>query len=257
MREGILARAAGRVVVVEGTAWFEPPLARTLVLIHPRPAPRPGRHALRVHGLDVDRLERREEYPGGVIEGWTTLTATWRHSELHTHAQDPTPAAGPRPHRWTTPPCPPPAGGWPVVPLVGAMTAANLPARPPRREDWAELTITQITQFHPQPTQPVLVVAADEPERAEHALRPTFGSALCVVASRYRQPDIDAAQDRLKQELFAHRWRLTSTGRSAGEDGQPRVAAEFAWIESEVAQWAATVPAGLLDADVWLTPATP
>ncbi|WP_329048579.1 hypothetical protein OG738_39005 [Amycolatopsis sp. NBC_01488] len=50
------------------------------------------------------------------------------------------------------------------------------------------------------------------------------------------------------------RWPMTSTGQSAGGDGQPTVKAEFAWIEPEVARWAATVPEGLLDADVWLTP---
>lgn len=257
MREGVLARAAGRVLVIDGTVWFERPLPRASALIHPRPTPRPGRHALRAHGVDVDRLDRREEYPGGVIEGWTTLTATWHHGELHAQAQDPMPAADVEPNRWISPPCPPPAAGWPVVPIVGSMTAANLPAFPPRREQWADLTITQITLFHPEPTQPVLVVAAEDPERAERALRPTFGAALCVVASRYRRRDIDAVQDRLQQELSARRWRMTSTGRSASDAGQPTVTAQFAWIESEVAQWAATVPDGLLDADAWLTPTTP
>ncbi|WP_410608072.1 hypothetical protein [Amycolatopsis sp. lyj-109] len=60
-------------------------------------------------------------------------------------------------------------------------------------------------------------------------------------------------QDRLRQELSA-RWRMTSTSRAASEAGQSIVTAQFAWIEPEVAQWAATVPDGLLDADVWLTP---
>lgn len=207
-----------------------------------------------MHDVDVARLDRFEEYPGGVVEGWTTLTATWHHGELHVQAQEPTPPPEAEAARWTSPPCRPPGGGWPVVPLAGSLTAANLPAPPPRREAWAELTITQITQVHPQPAQPVLVVAAEDPERAEHALRPTFGAALCVVGSRYRQRDIDAAQDRLRQELSARRWRLTSTGRSADDDGQPTVTARFAWIESEVAPWATTVPDGLLDADVWLTP---
>jgi hypothetical protein len=34
------------------------------------------------------------------------------------------------------------------------------------------------------------------------------------------------------------------------------VTAHFAWIEHEVAEWAATAPDGLLDLDVWLTPVT-
>ncbi|MFJ1761338.1 hypothetical protein ACIOD2_13525 [Amycolatopsis sp. NPDC088138] len=256
VRDGVLVRAAGRVLVIDGETWFERPPWRAMPMTRPRRAPRPGAHALRVHGVDVDRLDRLDEYPGGVVEGWATLTATWRHGELHTQAQEPMSTSAPDAEagRWTSPPCPPPVGGWPVVPLVGPTTAANLTASPPPQDRWAELTITQITQFRPHPAQPVLVVAAEDPERAERALRPTFGASLCVVGSRYRQRDIDAAQDRLRQELPARRWRLTSTGRSAGDDGQPTVTAEFAWIEAEVARWATTVPDGLLDADVWLTP---
>lgn len=245
VRDGLVVRAAGRVLVIDGTVWFERPLPRALPMTHPRPAPRPGPHALRAHGVDLDRLGRRTAYPGGVLEGWTALTATWRRGELHTLAQEP-PAPASGMNRWTTPPCPAPAAGWP---------AAGLPARPPARGEWAELTITQVTLFHPRPEQPVLVVAAEDAARAERALRPVFGAALCVVASRYRRSDIVAAQERLRRELSARRWPMTSTGRSAGEDGQPTVTADFAWITPEVAQWAATAPDGLLDPDVWLTPA--
>lgn len=256
VRDGVLVRAAGRVLVIDGTTWFEPPFPRAMPLIHPRPAPRAGRYALRAHGVDTERLARREDHPGGLIEGWTTLTATWRRGELHAHVQDPTLAPAREASRWTNPPCPPPPAGWPGPAGGNSAAAANLSASPPRREEWAELTITQVTQFHPAPTQPVLVVAAEDPVRAERALRPVFGASLCVVTSRYRRQDIDAAQNRLRQELSARRWPMTSTGRSAGADGQPTVSAQFAWIDLEVAHWAATLPDGLLDADVWLAPTT-
>jgi len=54
--------------------------------------------------------------------------------------------------------------------------------------------------------------------------------------------------------MSSRRWPMTSNGRSASHDGQPTVTAQFAWIEPEVAQWATTVPDGLLDLEVWLTP---
>lgn len=131
------------------------------------------------------------------------------------------------------------------------MSTANLPVRPPAPAEQAELTITQISVFHPHPTQPVLVVAAEDPDRVERALRPTFGSALCVVPSRYSREEIDRTLRQLREQQF---WPMSASGRSAGEDGQATVTATFAWIEPEVADWAETVPDGLLDLDVWLTP---
>src|SRR5437899_2322083 len=130
--------------------------------------------------------------------------------------------------------------GWPLFPVYPAMTSANLPQRPPQPDEWTELTITQVTHFRPHPAQPVLVVAAEDPERAEQALRPRFGAALCVVASRYRTQDVDAAVQRLRAEMSARRWPITSTGRSASSEGQPTATARFAWIEPEVAEWAET-----------------
>jgi hypothetical protein len=254
MRDGVVARASGRVLVIDGTVWFERPGARTLPLTsRPRP-PHPGRYAVRAHGVNLDRLDRAVRHEGGIFEGWTTVTGTWRRHELHVSDQTSISVRDARTDRWTTPPCPPPAAGWPTAPVYGGMSAANLPARPPEADEQRRLTITQLTQFRPHATQPVLVVAAEDPERAERALRPTFGAALCVVPSRYRQQEIDETLQRLRDEMSSHRWPMTSNGRSAGDDGQPTVVATFAWIEPEVAEWAATVPDGLLDLDVWLTP---
>jgi hypothetical protein len=254
MRESVVARASGRVLVIDGTAWFEMPLPRAAIAIWPPPPPRQGPHAVRAHGVDLDRLDHAKHHDGGILEGWTTLTGTWRRGELHVRDQTSTPPVEGWTNRWTTAPCPPPAAGWPTVPIHGPMTAANLPARPPQPHECAELTIIQLTQFQPHPTQPVLVVAAEDPERAEQSLRPRFGDALCVVRSRYRQHEIDETLQRLRDEQTAHRWLITSSGQSASSDGQPTVSAGFVWIEPEVAVWAATVPDGLLDLEVWITP---
>lgn len=255
MREGVVARAAGLVLVIDGTVWFERPLPRPLMARFPPRPPARGPHAIRAYGVDLDRLDRTKRYDGGVLEGWTTLTGTWRQDGLHVDAQTSAPRPSGRTNRWwTTPPCPPPPDGWPTAPVYGGMSSANLPQRPPQPDEQAALTITQQTVFRPHETRPVLVVAAEDPERAERALRPTFGAALCIVPSRYSRQEIDDTLGRLRDEQSARRWRLTSNGRSAGEDGQPTVVAQFAWIEPDVAEWAATVPDGLLDLDVWLTP---
>jgi hypothetical protein len=253
MREGVIAQASGRVLVVDDTVWFERPGARTLVKITPPRPPAKGRYAVRAHGVDLDRLDRRRQYAGGIVEGWTALTGTWRQHELHVLSQTAIPRSAGRP-KWTTPPCPPPTAGWPTAATSGSMPAANLSAQRPGPDEYEKLTITQVTQFHPTATQPVLVVAAEDPTRVEQALRRRFGAALCVVPSRYRWHEIEESHERLTSEMASHRWRLTSAGRSAGNDGQATVTAQFAWIEPEVAEWAATVPEGLLDPQVWLTP---
>jgi hypothetical protein len=255
IRDGSVASASGRVLVVDGAVWFEGPHVRVMPSVFPRSAAGKGPYAVRAHGVAVDRLDRRAQYPDGTVDGWTTLTGTWQDRELHVHSQASPSDREVSAHRPTVPPCPAPSGGWPTSAIVRPMTAANLPARPPRPDEWAELTITQVTQFHPDPAQPVLVVAAGDPERVERALRRRFGASLCVVASRYRQEEIDAAVDRLREEMSSRRWPITMTGRGASSAGQATVTARFAWIEPEVAEWAATVPDGLLDVDVWLRPA--
>src|SRR5437879_1282196 len=149
----------------DGQAWFEWALTR-LPGRFPRPSPPTGPYAVRAHGVHADRLDRRQTDDDGTVEGWATLTGTWRHRELHVHTQSPMPQAVPWTNRWTTPPCSPPEDGWPIFPVYPPMTSANLPQRPPQPDEWAELTITQVTHFQPHPTQPVLVVAAEDPERA-------------------------------------------------------------------------------------------
>ena len=66
--------------------------------------------------------------------------------------------------------------------------------------------------------------------------------------------EIDETLQRLRDEQMARQWLITSSGQSASSDGQPTVSAQFVWIEPDVAAWAATVPDGLLDLDIWLTP---
>lgn len=241
VREGGRARASGRVLVVDGDVWFELPLAE--VAIYPPPTPRPSRWAVRAFGVDLNRLDQPETRDG-VRLGWATLTGTWRDHQLHVTEQTPWQPPAHR-SRWTTPPCPPPPGGWPH----------GNPGQPPDREEQAELTITQLTMFHPSRTQPVLVIAAEDVDRAEQALRPRFGAALCVVPSRWSQRQIDEVGDRLHVAGLAGEWPMSMWGLGgASPEGQPQLSAQLAWLVPGFVEWATTVPDGLLDVDVWLVP---
>lgn len=217
--------------------------------IRPRPTPRPGGFAVRAHGVDLNRLDRREQHED-VLEGWTTLTGYWRRHQLYVQTQTPwrSPTIS-QPNRWTTPPCTPPPHGWPDL-----GERANLEPSPPSPDQWQALTITQITQFRPGPTQAVLVVAAEEPERVERVLRPSFGDALCVVPSRYTWRQIDEAAHGLRLAHTSHQWPISRHGRGASDDGQAQLAVTLAWMVPEMIVWAAPVPTGLLAPDVWLTP---
>lgn len=253
LREGVAARASGHVLAIDGAVWFEPPMARTLPRIHPPRPPAKNEYAVRAHGVDLDRLDRTKRHDGGIVEGWATLTGNWRHGGLHVESQT-APSGRDRRVSWTDPPCRPPEGGWPTVPVHPPMTSANPPVWPPSRDEWPALTITSITCFRPSATQPVSVVAAEDPELAERALRPKLGAGLCVVRSRYSGDEIDSTRQRLHEEMMSHRWPITSFGSSSSADGQPTVHARFVRIEPEVAAWAETVPDGLLDLEVWLSP---
>jgi hypothetical protein len=112
LRDGVVARASGRVLAIDGTVWFERPLPRFATGRFPQP-PHPSRYAVRASGVDLDRLDRRTSYEGGVVEGWATLAGTWRQRELHVTAQTAAPGSRTWTNPWTRPPCPEPATGWP------------------------------------------------------------------------------------------------------------------------------------------------
>jgi len=64
-------------------------------------------------GVDMGRLQHRREF-GGAVEGWASVTGQWDGSALHVDQQaDPVQPQPVAPVE--TPPCAPPAGGWPTV----------------------------------------------------------------------------------------------------------------------------------------------
>lgn len=52
-------------------------------------------------------------------------------------------------------------------------------------------------------------------------------------------------------------WNLYELGESSREDGQTYLAAKLTRVRPEIADWAASLPPGILTLDPWLRPAIP
>ncbi|GIH16111.1 hypothetical protein [Rugosimonospora africana] len=246
LREGDGLRASGRVVADGETVWFEPPLPVPLLWRSPgsEPAPRPSEFGVPVLGVDLANLDDRRATSGGV-EGWVTLTGTWRRDRLLVERQEP---GGGRTDRsapqWRRPPCPPPQGGWPKGETNDNIRVAT--------DVLATLTITSLAVFRPSAHQAVLVVATDEPEHAEAVLRPICGDRLCIVRSRWTKEQLNDASERLRAEMRA--WMIYGSGQSVSQDGQAVLTVKLTHVLPSFAQWADTLAEGLLSVTPWLVP---
>jgi hypothetical protein len=100
----------------------------------------------------------------------------------------------------------------------------------------------------------VLIVAAGDVDLVERILGPRLPRRLCVVASRY-----SADQVRDVEATFAIRheeWQFESWGTEGlDQDGQPYAFADFMRVTDDLADWADTLPDGLLRLQPTMTPA--
>ena len=110
-----------------------------------------------------------------------------------------------------------------------------------------------VTVFHPGMSQAVLVVAAADLAVVGARLRPQLGKSLCVVPSRWTQDQLDAVRDHLHQR-WRH-WNLYELGPQHAEDGQAHITARLVRVLPEIAVWAASLHAGIVALEPWLTPA--
>jgi hypothetical protein len=110
-----------------------------------------------------------------------------------------------------------------------------------------------VTVFHPGMSQAVLVVAAADLAVVEARLRPQLGKSLCVVPSRWTQDQLDAVRDHLHRR-WRH-WNLYELGPQHAEDGQAHITARLVRVLPEIAVWAASLHAGIVALEPWLTPA--
>jgi hypothetical protein len=247
VREGDRVTASGRLLREETGDWFEPPMPVALPGGVPRSVRAAWHGAVRIAGADFGELSDRFERDGAV-EGFATLTGIWLATHLRVEAQ-----ALPehQPHespRWQMPPCPAPEGGWPH--LTWGHGDKNLDYELGDLDQTGAAVAR--TLFRPSEDQAVLVVAAMDPNAVEAQLRPQLGPLLCVVPSKWTRAELEAVRAR----LHAHHeeWNLYMWGYGPTTDeGQAQITARLTRMLVEVAAWADSLPAGILDLESWLS----
>ena len=85
----------------------------------------------------------------------------------------------------------------------------------------------------------------------EAGLRPQLGTSLCVVPSRWTNDQLDGVRDYLQQRWQS--WDLYQLGPQHAEDGQTHIAARLVRVSTEIADWAASLPSGIVALQPWLT----
>ena len=113
-RDGDRVAASGRLVRDSRGDWFQPSLPFVAPGGLERTVSPAGRLAIRVVGADLDLVVNRFE-KAGAIEGWAAVTGVWSDEQLEVDRQSLPSPEPPWSLPWRTPPCPPPAGGWPKV----------------------------------------------------------------------------------------------------------------------------------------------
>ena len=225
---GDRAAASGRLVRNRDGDWFEPALPVRLPAGVERRVAAPWRGAVRITGVSFDDLLNCFEHDGAV-EGFGRVTGVWSGDRFRATRQTTSENVPHQYPRWETPPCPPPAGGWPHLDWEHA--DHNL------AYDLGDLTdsgaAVGVTTFRPSEDQAVLVVAAADREAVEAQLRPQLGNLLCVVTSRWTRPDLDAVRAHMRARW--EDWNLYELGESSRQDGQAYLAAKRTRVRPEIA----------------------
>jgi hypothetical protein len=229
---GDQVRTWGRFVTDSAGDWLD--LARVHLLID-RPPGWKSEWSVRLIGADAAAVPT--DGAANQVSGYISVVGTWRDDSIEVTAQSPElPGREPIPD-WTDPPCPPPPGGW----RHGAV--GNLHYHIGDLESSGAM-VTRVI-FRPSADQEVLVVAATDIDVVTRQLSPRLPKQLCVVRSRFTREQLDKVGDVLHDHR--HDWRLESFGLgSADEHAQPYTTAEPIRVTTEMADWADTLPDGLL-----------
>jgi hypothetical protein len=250
VRDGDRVAASGRLVRNRDGDRFEPALPHRLPFGVERRVAAPWRGAVRITGANFDDLTNRFEHDEAV-EGYGTVTGIWSDDQFRVIRQT-TPDNTPHPYpRWETPPCPPPAGGWPHLDWGRGTRGRGEYNLDYDLGDLADSgAAVAVTTFRPSEDQAVLVVAAADRDAVEAQLRPQLGDLLCVVTSQWTKAELDA----VRTDLHAHweEWNIYGLGPSNGEDGQTRMAAQLTRVLPEIADWAISLAPGILALEPWL-----
>lgn len=206
------------------------------------PAPYDCPNGVPLEGVDLDRLADRRR-SGGAVEGWATITGTWRAGTITVEEQDDPPPLGEFGLR-QEPPCPAPEGGWPHGPERDSMDA-ELQAL---KGYWAEHPSDpdRFAQLHVSPTQTLFgLVVSDEAAKAqaELDLRPLLGDRMCVVVARHTDAELAAVRD----SDLVRRPESRGGGMHLGEDLQAALQLSVLFVTEELAAAVAEHPEGLVE----------
>jgi hypothetical protein len=233
----------GRLVADADGVWLD--LARVIPLMW---SDRRSNRSVRLTGADLRAVPT--QFEPDTVPGAVTITGIWLGDTIEVKSQSPAGPfhAAPPPgssREWITPPCPPPSGGWPR-------------GKPNQSLDFdlgdlqtSGAAVTVVT-YRPSPEQAVLVVAASDIDAVQTALRPQLPDRLCVVPSRWTQAQLDEVRAR-----FDHHhedWALDTWGKTIDEHAQPFIEVHLLRVTAELADWADTLPDGLLKLVPALTP---
>jgi hypothetical protein len=230
----------GEMVTDVDGVWLD--LARIIPLHFNRPR---SHQSVRLVGADSVRAAASPD----IDPDWSvTVSGVWLGEviEVESLSQPARPPAS-ADQKWTTPPCPPPADGWPR-----AERDQNLDFDRLALEN-SGAAVTAVT-FRPSPYQAVLVVAAADIDAVEKMLGPQLPDQVCVVASRWTREQLD----NVRVDLMQHwqDWTLETVGEDIDEQAQACVEVGLLRVTSHLAQWAATLPDDLLRLVPSLVPLT-
>jgi len=173
------------------------------------------------------------------------VTGTWHDETIRVDDQG-TVSYPARSHREFVPPCAAPVGGWDAL---GSST--DIPELESLRASGA---IVRDRWRHMSGGAVVLIVAASDVDLVERILGRRLPRRLCVVASRYSADQVHEVEARFATR---HRdWQFEVWGAGGlDQDGQPYAFAELMRVTDDLADWADTLPDGLLELRPSMTPA--
>jgi len=238
---GDRVRTCGRFVTGPDGDWLDVARVHDLTF---KPSGWKSHLSIRLIGADVEAAFA--DAATNRAPGFVSVVGTWRGDIIEVEEQSTDiPALEPL-ARWTDPPCPPPRGGWrrDVVTFELDFDLGDLQA--------SGAIVDQVI-FRPSPDQEVLVVAAGDVDQVIRRLSPKLPDQLCVVPSRFTRAQIDELYDVLHAHWQA--WRLESFGTGADAQAQPFVMVEPFRVTAEMAEWADTLPSGLLRLRPAISPA--
>lgn len=177
---------------------------------------------------------------------WVSVVGTWRDGKIEVESVSPLSES---PFRWPSALEEPPAqvdDGLPLDEIKSLLRTQEI------RELQDNGVILQLSPVQSASSdRHCVVVATAEPERAERVLRPRIGDALVIVSSAWDAETVSSVADGLAR----HDTILQGIGQGMDAQGQVRVRASVTRVTPGFAEWAASVPEGLLDLEIWLKPA--